>query len=261
LVAEEEGMVRCIWCKRSGRPPSLEDILLAGGPAEVVFKNGEVCRPCNNGHGHLDQAVRDTLDIPAFQFGVVDRRGRPSEIRNRGNLQTYCGPDGPVIVVNMESRPMTTPDGFRIGPFRGRKRDVRASIKVNPATGEATATISGDLGDDPKFVRGIQKMAFELLAFRLGAEAVLGDEYDPVRTFVRTGVGRRYIFMRCSPDVLYGVPAYTLTGPTGGQAMHFWFLGFEFFVDLTPAQQGHANMVVKARELGLSDWGSCPPWP
>jgi hypothetical protein len=105
---------------------------------------------------------------------------------------------------------------------------------LNPVTGEARITIEVIVGDDPKFVRGITKMAFELLAFRVGVDTVMGNEYDPVRDFVMRGIGRRFILWRLNTDnTLYGVPEYTLTDPTGGKAMHFCLFGLEFFVDLT----------------------------
>jgi hypothetical protein len=110
-VKEVRVMVQCIWHKGSDKPPSLEDILLAGGPQEVVFRNGEVCKPCNNGFGDLDQAVRDTLDIPAFQFGVLDRRGRRSGIRNRRNLKGFHGPTGPAVGVSGGPGGFTLPGG------------------------------------------------------------------------------------------------------------------------------------------------------
>lgn len=252
-------MVKCIWHKGDENPPSLEDIFLAGGPEEVVFKNGEVCKPCNNGFGHLDQAVRDTLDLPAFRFGIRDRHGRRSEVRNRRNFKAYHGPDGPVIAVNMGKEPMILPGDVRVDPYRGGKRDVRAVHHKDPVTGLDHVVIDFQTGNDPKFVRGIHKMAFELLASRIGSDATLAEAYDPVRAFVKDGVGRRHVLMRWNHEFIYCMPNYTFTNADGGHAENFWVFGVEFLVDLTPSQENQAAYVRGLREAGRTDWSCCPP--
>jgi hypothetical protein len=194
----------------------------------------------------------------AFERGLSRRHGRPPQIQNRGNFQAYYTPEGPVYAVNMDPYPFVTPDGVRVAPFRGRQRDVRATLGSLDAAGETPVTFSFNNGyDNPKFVRGIHKIAFELLAFYEGSESVMIPEYDPVREFVRFGIGKRHVLMSLNPGAQ--IEIVPLRNPRGGRAMAFCVVGLSFTVDLTHGQESMPLLVREATER-YREWWCCPPW-
>jgi hypothetical protein len=251
--------VSCIWCKDPDPEPSVEEILLAslGGPPELVFRNGEVCRPCNNGLGHLDQIVADDFDIAAFHMGVPRRKGRPPVVQNRGNFRGFVGPDGPTFVSNMDKEPKTL-NGVRVLPWRGGKRDIRTTLEIDGPIG--TMEFETTIGEHPKFVRGMTKMAFELAAFYLGPHALMGEEYDAVRAFVRRGRGQRHLVMHANPNpnTRYHVEP-PLTDGRGGYLVRFCIFGVDFGVDLTPGEDRLRRFALATKaKYGTQGWTILP---
>lgn len=98
-------MSKCIWCKKTNQPPSVEHIIpeVVGCPDGFVLNNGEVCRPCNNRLGHADRAIAHEFDFVLHHFNVPRKRGKPPEIRSRGNVVATSAPRE--ISFNMVQRP------------------------------------------------------------------------------------------------------------------------------------------------------------
>jgi hypothetical protein len=258
-------MEACIWHKKLHAEPSFEEILLAGFgcPKEYTFSDGEVCRPCNSRCAHLDQAVLDAFDFLAFFRGVPRRGGKPPQVVNRGNVLCRWTPQGPAVFINMEKHAITTPYGDRVAPYRGKPRDIEAVVQ-QLGGGQGEVSWGTLLGEDPKFVRGVHKMAFELFALHLGARAVLDARYDAVRRFVLEGKGVRHILVGMgggpwpSPFL---VPTAIDCGDTR-YAMLFGILEVSFWVDLTPTQEVlPAFMRRVERESGTHGWSYLPLKP
>jgi hypothetical protein len=255
-----ETLMQCIWCKDPDPVPSFEEIILAslGGPYGFTFESGEVCRPCNNGLGHLDQAVADELDMFAFHMGTTRRGGRRAGIQNRGNLRAYLTDRGPVIAVNLECHPVTTPDGVYLAAPRGGQRNVRAHLERRGI--QPNLTISTPLGANPKFARGIHKMAFELLAFQIGVESVMDVRFDPIRAFVTEGIGTRHVLLSPNQPELVRIEPGPLTDGRGGYVVRFCIVGVDFAVDLTPTQEALPKLIERfTATFGNDNWMCCPP--
>jgi hypothetical protein len=197
------------------------------------LSHGAVCRGCNNGLAHLDQAVIDEFDIPAFIAGVRRKRGKPPVIRTRGNMISGRDESGKMICINMEPHPVGAPDGARIPPRGKSKRNVDATIQRN---GERAAiTYRVRFGESPKFVRGIVKIAFSSLAFFVGPTALCDTKYDSIRAFVTKGMGQRAVLVMAVDDTDYRTQAW---GPyqneRGDYVIVFRLAMAEFAVDLSP---------------------------
>lgn len=123
----------CIWCKNIIGSRTREHIIPEplGNPADFML---ELCRPCNNSIGHLDQAVIDEFDIPIFNAGIPRKRGKPPIISNRGNVEGRVTPTGPEIHINMESHQVISPTGITIASFRGSNRNIKSIMKQDDDT-------------------------------------------------------------------------------------------------------------------------------
>src|SRR5918995_740309 len=119
-------MLRCIWCKKPNVDTDIEHIIpeALGCPEGFVLTAGAVCGSCNNNLGHLDQAVIDEFDIPAFIAGVRGKRGRPPKINSRGNMFGTWGESGPVIHVNMGRNPIKAEGGHLLAAPGKSKRNI-----------------------------------------------------------------------------------------------------------------------------------------
>lgn len=227
-------MTRCIWCKEVGAP-SIEHIFpeALGCPPEFILSGGVVCRACNNGLAHLDQAIIDDFDIIAYMNNVPRKKGRPPKVQNRGNMIATKSPGGNEISINMESYPVTAHDGSRLGPFRNSTRNIQASLKSDGPV--VNTSYSTSIGQNPKFVRGIVKIALSSLAYFLGGETALSDEFDPARTFVRTGKGNRPILLMESTSTNYrNYASPPFQSETGEYVVGFRLAVIDFIIDLSP---------------------------
>jgi hypothetical protein len=104
MSTPEAFMSKCIWCLNESTVNHVEHIVpeALGCPDNFVLTNEEVCIKCNNGLGHIDQAVIDDFDFPAFMAGIPRKGGKPPIISSRGNVKGAVEPNGPGISFNME---------------------------------------------------------------------------------------------------------------------------------------------------------------
>lgn len=192
--------IQCIWCKRSDRKRSIEHIIpeSLGCPPELILKRGEVCQKCNNRLAHLDKAIVDDFDFLIYMNSIPRKRGRPPEIRSRGNVIGTHDKSGPALFFNMESHPVQTHLGERLGAYRGSERNMRASLE---RTGNiAKISFETEFGRNPKFARGLLKIAFSSLAWHLGAQALANESFNPIRRFVTKGYGFRPVILCIDSD-------------------------------------------------------------
>jgi hypothetical protein len=230
-------MMECIWCKYPNASSALEHIIpeALGCPEGFVLSEGAVCRKCNNGLAHLDQAVIEDFDILANMVGVTRKKGRPPEIRRRGNVIGTTGPNGKELSINMEHYAVEAHDGSRLGALGKSSRNIHASFERDGQL--AKMSFSVPIGQSAKFVRGIVKIAFSSLAYFLGADMALAEDFDPVRLFVKKGGGERAIILMPSSDGGYSNRAWPpYQTETGEYAVTFRLATVEFYVDLSPSQ-------------------------
>lgn len=227
--------MQCIWCKRSDRERSVEHIIPEplGCPPDFVLKKGEVCQECNNHLAHLDQAVIDDLDFLPYFHEVPRKRGRPPEIRSRGNVIGTYQSGSQETFFNMDPHPFTTHLGDRLGAYGRSERNVNATLEE---VGDmAKISFGTEFGKNPKFARGIVKIAFSSLAWFLGAEKLADEAFNPVRRFVTKGTGFRPVILSTDGDLSYRNQVWPpYTSPEGHYSMAFRLTAFHAWVDLSP---------------------------
>ena len=251
-------MRRCIWCLKQNQDAAVEHIIPEAlwCPDELVLTGGVVCKSCNNGLGHLDQAVSADLDFIAFQAGIRRKKGRPPAIDSRGNVRGTLEPSGPTLTFNMDHAPVTAHDGSTLGGYRGRGRNVRAKLQRHDKLAEVTFDVP--FGGTDKFVRGIVKIGFSLLAFRVGADQVLDAHFDAVRHFVRGGEGVRHIVVSTDEDARYRHQVTPFTFRESGEHAMAFRLGLpEFLIEFSPEDR-FPDLVMLAQESRRGRWTVLP---
>lgn len=253
-------MATCIWCKGTDLPSSVEHIIpeSLGCPEGFVLPKGQVCRTCNNGLAHLDQAVAEEFDFLSYMAGVPRKRKRPPEIRSRGNVVGTTGRDGKEISINMERHSLKAHDGSTLGAYGKSNRNINATFEHDGGIAKSSFDVA--FGQNPRFVRGIVKIAYSSLAYFLGPDVALEESLDPVRLFVRDGLGQRAILLMPSPDNSYSNrvwPPYRHESESYAVTLRLAMV--EFCVDLSPKLELFPVFKQKAIEMyGESGWTSLP---
>ena len=252
--------MECIWCKKENSSSDIEHIIPEsfGCPPGFVLSEGAVCKSCNNGLAHLDQAVSDEFDVIAFWSDVPRKRGRLPEIRSRGNVVGTSGPGGKTFTFNMERFPVKAHDGTSLGAFGKSERNIQAAFERDGDLDKVSFSVP--IGQGRKFIRGIVKIAFSSFAYFLGADNALAEDFDPIRRFVRRGKGSRSILLIPSQDTSYRNEAKPpFQSENGTYAVTFRLAAVEFCVDLSPDMTLFPMFKKKAVELyGNSGWAYLP---
>lgn len=250
----------CIWCRRIDRKQSVEHIIpeALGCPDDFVLKRGEVCQKCNNQLAHLDQAVIGDFDIPAFIHGVPRKRGRPPEISSRGNVFGTYRSGSPEMCFNMDPHPVTTHLGARLGAYGKSERNVNAKLERHGET--AKISFGTEFGKNPKFARGLVKIAFSSLAYYLGAEKLADEAFNPIRQFVTKGSGLRPVILYDDGDLSYRNRIWSpYRSQEGYYLMAFRLVVFGVLVDLSPKCSGFpALRDAMLKEFGETGWTCLP---
>jgi hypothetical protein len=254
-------MFSCIWCKKPNSDTDIEHIIpeALGCPDGFVLSDGAVCGNCNNNLGHLDQAVIDEFDIPAFMAGVRRKRGRPAKINSRGNLLGTWSDSGPVLHINVGRKPVRAKGGHVLTAYGKSRRNVKASLRRFGNL--ADVSFQTKLGAGSKFVRGIMKIAFSSLAFFFGPPEVLRDHFDPIRQFVIDGYGVRKVLWMATSDKQFRNEVWPPLRHESGDyyAIVFRLDSVEFIVDLSPDMRLFPIYKDKAYELyGSEGWSWLP---
>ena len=124
-------MTYCIWCQQPSKTKAKEHIIpeALGCPDGFWLTNGEVCKSCNNGLAHLDQAVIDDFDILLFMNRIPRKKNRLREVSSRGNVLTRFNKSEPIFFINMAPSPIVI-EGNYIGPYGKSKRNIKGTFEV-----------------------------------------------------------------------------------------------------------------------------------
>jgi len=227
-------MTYCIWCQQPSKTKAKEHIIpeALGCPDGFWLTNGEVCKSCNNRLAHLDQAVVDDFDILLFMNRIPRKKNRLPEVSNRGNILTKSNKNEPIFFINMAPRPIVI-EGNYIGPYGKSKRNINATFEVRKS--HACMSFSSTIGENPKFARGIVKIALSSLAYFINPNEILQPKYNQIRDFVIRNEADRKIFLGKTDDLKYKNQVWSPYKDKDGNFHIIMRLGVvEFIVDLSP---------------------------
>lgn len=249
----------CIWCKRPVRKSNIEHILpdALGCPPSFVLHD-DVCIACNNGLGHVDRALIRQFEIAAFVNGVPRKGGKPPIINSWTGIRGHVGAEGPAIFIN--AGPQTV-QALGSNLHAATPRGGIHSVEMGPRVVGQRSDISfkQEFGNDPKLRRALYKVGFGTLAYHMGAAEALRDCYDPVRAFVRKGIGEFDAVMLAHPGDrghFFGHPAY-LPG-CDYPVVELAIFGVWFTVDFDPDQKGLACLRASLEENKVPNWMVLP---
>ncbi|TXI87183.1 MAG: HNH endonuclease [Cupriavidus sp.] len=245
----------CIWCLRPIRKGSEEHVLpdALGCPPELVLEVG-VCMACNNGLGHIDQALIRQFEIPAFVAGVRRKKGKPPAINMWAPIKGRYVDGKPELHLN--AGPQTIETLGRQLPAANAANGITKISFDTPEIGqEATISFTQELGREPKLGRALLKVALGTIAIQRGLDDARHPRFDPVRAFVRKGDGHFDILMtEGRQDRAQHVGLWTSDAAAPFPIVEVSLFGATLFVDTDPAQQGMAML----REAFTKDGGV--PW-
>lgn len=201
----------------------------------LVLDKDQVCGRCNRG------PLKDLDEYLQKQFGLLKvlwnsegtKSGKPAKAERPG-LFAVRRPDGPYVGINAETKKVMTDDGVIIQPTRSHPQAVRLE-KLEARDNIAKVRFSQPMRMNKRFIRGLHKIAFELLCFQEGLEYVLNSRFDPIREYVLYGKGSRDIVFSIDPVGTWEKPFFRMHAVPGTQD---WVaelnLGAAFFIDLSP---------------------------
>lgn len=254
-----EAVQNCIWCTKPVRKANVEHIMpdALGCPSHFVLRD-TVCIGCNNGLGHVDQALLRQFEIIAFMMGVPRKDGRPPLINQWGPIRGRYTPTGPEIHLN--AGPGTVASFGKNLPAASARNGI-TGISMEPrVVGERSeVSFNVEFGNEPKFSRAVHKVALGSVAFFAGADEALSSRFDPVRAFVRKGIGQFDVLMMggtIGRHHQFGPPVQL-----EGHALplvEMEILGIAFAVDLDPAQQALQRVAESLRSRAVDGWMIIP---
>ncbi len=252
-------MTSCIWCLQPSKAKAREHIIpeALGCPDGFWLENGEVCKSCNNKLAHLDQAVIDEFDTLLFLNGIPRKKNKPPVVSNRGNVTAYYNNNEPIYFINMDPKPILF-DGRYVGSFGKSKRNIKANFDIKGS--DAHISFSVTFGENPKFIRGIVKIAMSSLVYFIDHNEVLKSKYDSIRKVVTKNEGCRKIFCGESKDLKYRNQVWSPYRDEEGNYLLIFRLGIvEFIVDLSPDMRNMPILYKNAMELyGTKGWNILP---
>jgi len=192
---------QCIWCGNSSiGKQSIEHIVpkAIGCPDGFVLKNGEVCKNCNNGMGHLDQALIGDFEIPALIAGVPRGNDKGPRVHSYGNTFAHQSAQGTELFINMDAKAIVLKNGFELGGFKGRERDLKWKLSVNG--NEVKATGQFYFGKSPKVARSLYKIGLSWVAYSLGSNVARTLIQSSIGSFVKKGYPVRPVFLYSIDD-------------------------------------------------------------
>jgi len=254
----------CIWCLTDSTDRDREHIFpeALGCPDHLMLPGTVVCKKCNNGLAHLDQVVVDDFDFLLVMHGVKRKRGLAPKVASRGNVYATNSSAGPQIFFNLDPVERMAPTGQRIGPFRGRTRDIRPHIQKR---GRSLSSVEFDIpiGQDRKFARGLYKIALNSIAHMLGPDVARGEQFDWLREYVRHGGQRRSIMLTGAPDEKFRVAAFPpWKNADGDYAIELRIAFTNFLLDLSsdesllPKFEQEAKLHFSKSEYSISPKGN-----
>src|SRR6266516_4108740 len=252
-------MSRCIFC---GTPTDREPIehivpegLVGEQPFQVSFgsiiaeprkllvlDHDEICRRCNHKLGGLDDYLQDQLGFLRTYFNPVGTKsGRPASAARKGMFAQRKA-DGPHVSLNAEPHAVVTAEGVRIAPPSDDPMAVRVTdFKVDGRM--ASMTIHQPTRMNKRFVRALHKIGFELLCLNRGAEFVLHEKFDPLRSYILRGQGSRDMVLTTSAKAgSWEQPLLQLrSDPSWPGWLAIIRLAATFYIDLSPGNEYFAK--------------------
>jgi len=254
-----EPIERCIWCLKLIRKGSEEHVLpdALGCPPHLVLGVG-VCMACNNGLGHVDQALIRQFEILAFVHGVRRKKGRAPAIHMWAPIKGRYVEGKPEIHLNAGPQVVES-NGRRLtaaSPANG----ITDVVFDTPGAGEeATVGFRQELGREPKLARALLKVALGSVALNWGLSLARDSRFDPVRAFVRKGVGDFDILLtQGRPGCSHHVSAPMLRPGDELPLVEITLFGIGFVVDTDPAQAGLAVLRRAFEQDGGVPWMILP---
>lgn len=248
----------CIWCLKAIRAESEEHVLpdALGCPPELVLEQG-VCRACNNGLGHVDQALIRQFEIAAFVAGVPRKKGRPPAINMWAPIKGRCV-DGH-REIHLNAGPQAVETLGRQLPAANAANGITKVAFDAPAVGEgATISFKQEIGREPKLARALLKVALGTIAINCGVAHARGAMFDAVRAFVRKGTGEFGILMtEGRPDRARHVGVWAQADDPY-PLVEISLFGITFVVDTDPAQKGLARLRAAFEQDGGARWMILP---
>lgn len=242
----------CLWCGATRYAPSLEHIIpeALGCPEGFVLHEG-VCERCNNGLGHVDQALVRQFEVQTVMAGIPRKKGRRPTIEGWAPLRGAQGPNGPILHLNAGPDDVII-DGRPLKPA-GRATGIH-SVEMSRDGRVGTLRFSMDIGRDPKLRRALYKIGLETVALYLGLPRALDPAFDPVRAYVRHGAGDfAVIVMDAGAGDGHEVSA-PWKGPEG-LIVPVTIFGVSFLLDLTQDQKGLTRIESELRRTqGGEGW-------
>lgn len=101
----------CIWHKDESKEIDQAHIIpeALGCPENLVLRNGEECKNCNNRLAYIDRALIDSFDVLRFHVGQPTKKGKPPQVTGRPNVFASFDKHGPIIEVNFGKSKKRTP--------------------------------------------------------------------------------------------------------------------------------------------------------
>ncbi|RWP67749.1 hypothetical protein [Mesorhizobium sp.] len=227
-------------------------------PPGFVLAN-DVCSKCNNGFGHLDRALLRQFELMTFLGNVPRKRGKAPSIDSWSSILGRYAEGGPELHINGGPGPAKA-FGRTLKPAQATKEFENLSFEA--AGGLATVKFSQRFGDDPKFVRALYKVAFEVAVYWLGPAVASTPDMAAVKRFVRKGRGE-------FSAVLVGASGsqdHYFEPPHRGEdtaylAVGMRIFGIDFVADFDPQQRLIAKMKDQLTAQGHQNWTILPPRP
>lgn len=244
-------MNKCIWCKKENQDIDIEHIFpeALGCPEGFFLDKGLVCKKCNNNFGHLDRIVIGEFEIHSFMVGVPRKKNKPPSINSFGNLKGHVKNSEKAFFINMDKQnPFIFPGGEKVAPFRGRQRDINASIET--VNNKASVSFDFEIGKSRKFNRGIVKIAFSILAKAFGSKECSKDKYDQIRQFVENGKDEVPILLMKSKTEEYMTQSWNpYKSESGDYVVCFRISQIDFMVDFALGFSGFIAVRKKMKEV------------
>lgn len=246
---------RCIFCLQlSGPSEPVEHIVPEGLIGEqdfcerigniivsrrqrLVLDNGEVCGSCNRRLGQqLDSHLITQFGLFRTFWNPVGTKSAKPATAARPGMYAERRRSGPHIMLNAESHPIITPEGLTVPPAGGQPMAIHCTDFRREGR-YATVCFTMPIRLNKRFVRGLHKIAFELLCLQKGRATVLDSSYDALRNYILRGKGsREIVFTTCADVGEWEKPHFFLDRQLGWPGyLVALVLGMSFYIDLSPA--------------------------
>lgn len=205
---------------------------------KLVLDEGEVCGACNRppNLAVLGEYVQKQLGYLKVLLNSVGTKSGKAPTATAPGFYSSRTDDEVFSVFNAERKVVHAPDGTDVYPARpGRAKAIELTrFEVHGDT--ADISFRQQMNLNKRFVRGLHKIAFELLCKQLGADHVLDRRYDPIRAYVLRGVGNRVFGVRrtnpIGPETRLGIQMIPL--PRWESWLCVLDIGVSFSIDLSP---------------------------